>query len=255
LTGTASARENAVRRVIVALDVSSAEAALSLTARLQGHVGLFKVGLELYSSEGPAFVRKLVEQGARIFLDLKLHDIPNTVRGAARAAARLGVAMVTVHASGGVKMMQAAAQGARDDVIGGRAPLVLGVTALTSLTSEDLAAVGWSGSTESVVLRLAALAQSAGLDGVVASPHEAALIRKRCGPDFVIVTPGIRPAETSPDDQARAATPRAALEAGADYLVIGRPILQASDPVAAAAAIAEEMGRARPDQNLEAARG
>jgi orotidine-5'-phosphate decarboxylase len=228
-------------RLIVAVDVSNFEAAVKLTASLWDRVGLFKIGLELFCGEGPVLVRTLAPDRARIFLDLKLHDIPNTVRAAARIAAGLGVSMMTVHASGGVKMMQAALEGARGGAAGGRTPVVLGVTALTSLTHDDLAQIGWSGSSEAVVLRLADLARSAGLDGVVASAHEAALIRKHCGPGFLIVTPGIRPAAASRDDQARAATPRAALEAGADFLVIGRPITQSPDPAAAADAIVEEM--------------
>jgi orotidine-5'-phosphate decarboxylase len=242
-------------RLIVALDVPNFEAAIRLTASLWDHVGMFKIGLELFCAEGPALVRTLVAEHARVFLDLKLHDIPNTVRAAARAAAGLGVSMMTVHASGGVRMMQAAVEGAREGGAGGRVPLVLGVTALTSLTNDDLAEIGWSGSSEAVVLRLAELARSAGLDGVVASPHEAAPIRKRCGSGFVIVTPGIRPPTASRDDQARAATPRAALEAGADFLVIGRPITQSPDPASAADAIVEEMKLAYPSQGLEAARG
>jgi orotidine-5'-phosphate decarboxylase len=250
---TTAARE-ARDRLIVAVDVPTFEAAVKLTASIRDHVGVFKVGLELFCTEGPALVRKLVAGRARIFLDLKLHDIPNTVRAAARATAGLGVSMMTVHASGGVKMMQAAVEGAREGA-GSHAPLVLGVTALTSLTNDDLAEIGWSGSSEAVVLRLADLARSAGLDGVVASPHEAALIRKHCGPGFLIVTPGIRPAAASRDDQARAATPRAALEAGADYLVIGRPITQSPDPASAADAIVEEMKLACPSQGMEAARG
>jgi orotidine-5'-phosphate decarboxylase len=252
---TPGADRTPIERLIVALDVPSSQTALDLAGRLRGHVGLFKVGLELFSAEGPALVRALTAEGARIFLDLKLHDIPNTVRGAARAAARLGVTMATVHASGGLRMMQAAAQGAREGSAGGRVPLVLGVTALTSLTSEDLGQIGWSDSSEDVVLRLAGLARSAGLDGVVASPQEACAIRKNLGPGFLIVTPGIRPVTASQEDQARAATPRAALDSGADYLVVGRPITQASDPASAADAIVEEMRLARLPRSLEATRG
>jgi len=228
---------------------------LDLAGRLRGHVGLFKVGLELFSAEGPGLVRTLIAEDARVFLDLKLHDIPNTVQGAAWTAARLGITMMTVHASGGVKMMQAAAEGARQGAASGPVPFVLGVTALTSLTSEELGQIGWSTSSQDVVLRLAGLARSAGLDGVVASPQEAAAIRKNLGPGFLIVTPGIRPAAASHDDQARAATPGAALESGADYLVVGRPITQSTDPASAADAIIEEMRLARVRRDLEAARG
>jgi orotidine-5'-phosphate decarboxylase len=252
---TTGSDRGAIERLIVALDVPSSQTALDLAGRLRDHVGLFKVGLELFSAEGPALVRTLIAEGARVFLDLKLHDIPNTVRGATRAAARLGVSMMTFHASGGVRMMQAAAEGVREGAASGRVPLVLGVTALTSLTSEDLGELGWSTSSEDVVLRLARLARSAGLDGVVASPQEACAIRKDLGPGFLIVTPGIRPAAASHDDQARAATPRTALESGADYLVVGRPITQAADPASAADAIVEEMRLARVTRNLEATRG
>ena len=228
-------------KLIVALDVSSAEAALLLVDHLRGHVGVFKVGLELYSAEGPALVRELVSRGARIFLDLKLHDIPNTVSGAARQLANLGVSIMTVHASGGRAMMQAALEGAQSGAIAGQPPLVIGVTALTSLAESDLADIGWREAPEAVVLRLAALAQAASLKGVVASPQEAAAIRRSCGPGFAILTPGIRPASASLDDQARASTPEAAIRAGADFLVVGRPITQSPDPVAAARAIAHEI--------------
>jgi orotidine-5'-phosphate decarboxylase len=253
LTNASTARQDALGRLIVALDVPTASAALALTARLRGHVGLVKVGLELFSAEGPSLVRTLVDEQARVFLDLKVHDIPNTARGAARAVARLGVSMMTVHASGGTKMMQAAAEGAREGAAGAQ-PLLLGVTALTSLGSDNLAEIGWGGSPSEVVLRLAALAQSAGLGGVVASPQEAAPIRERFGPDFAIVTPGIRPQAASLDDQARAAAPGAAIAAGADFLVIGRPITQASDPVAAADAVVAEMAIAWESRGLEVTR-
>lgn len=235
-------------RLIVALDVASAEAALLLVDRLRMHVGVFKVGLELYSAQGPSFVRELVNRGARVFLDLKLHDIPNTVRGAARELASLGIFMTTVHASGGRAMMQAALEGARSRAAAGQPPLVIGVTALTSLAERDLVDVGWREAPEAVVLRLAALAQAAGLNGVVASPQEAAAIRRSCGAEFAIVTPGIRPASASRDDQARASTPEAAIRAGADFLVVGRPITQSSDPVAAARSIAHEIEAALASQ-------
>ncbi|HEV3279750.1 MAG TPA: orotidine-5'-phosphate decarboxylase [Terriglobia bacterium] len=241
----------AAQKLIVALDVPAAQAALVLADHLRGQTGVFKVGLELFSSQGPALVRELLAREARVFLDLKLHDIPNTVRGAAREVARLGVSMITVHASGGRTMMQAALEGVRAGASAGRAPLVLGVTALTSLTDQDLADVGWREPAEAVVLRLASLAQAAGLDGVVASPQEAASIRRNCGPAFAIVTPGIRPAAASRDDQARASTPEAAIRAGADFLVVGRPITQASDPAAAAGAIVREIELALRTPNHE----
>lgn len=242
-----------VEKLIVALDVPTIEAALHLADLLHGHAGVFKVGLELFSAQGSALVRELVKRGVRVFLDLKLHDIPNTVRGAAREAARLGVSMMTIHASGGRDMMQAALQGAQEGARSGRPPVVLGVTVLTSLTNEDLADIGWKESSEAVVLRLSDLAQSAGLGGVVASPQEAAPIRRNCGSSFTIVTPGIRPAAAARDDQARASTAEIAIRAGADFLVVGRPITQAPDPVAATRALADEIGNALALQDREAA--
>ena len=236
----------AKEKIIVALDVPSADAALQVAQKLHGHVGMFKVGSEVFTAEGPVLARYLVASGEKVFLDLKFHDIPNTVRAAARQAATLGVSLVNVHASGGRKMMEAASEGVRS-AQGARAASptrLLAVTVLTSLGAEDLAELGFQGSPEEVVVRLARLAQSAGVDGVVASPQEISAIRKACGPDFLIVTPGIRPAAASSDDQARIATPESALWAGADYLVIGRPITGASDPAAAADAIAAEMEKA-----------
>jgi orotidine-5'-phosphate decarboxylase len=239
-------------KLIVALDVPTAEAGLRLADRLEGRVGMFKVGLENFTAEGPVLVRFLTAKGMQVFLDLKLHDIPNTVRSAACAAAHLGVSIFNVHASGGRKMMEAAlegaVEGARDR--GGRRPLVLAVTVLTSLAAEDLAGLGISGSPEEVVVRLAQLTREAGLDGVVASPREIAALRNAMGPDFVIVTPGIRPAAAGADDQVRIATPASAIQAGASYLVVGRPIAAAADPATAADAIVAEMGHA-----LEAASG
>jgi orotidine-5'-phosphate decarboxylase len=249
-------------KLIVALDLPSGNAATRMAERLQSHVGMFKVGSELFTAEGPVPVRYLVTTGQRVFLDLKFHDIPNTVRAAAREAAELGVSMVNVHASGGRKMMQAALEGARSAlhhpvrgsagaVVGDEAlPKVLAVTVLTSLESQDLEELGISGTPVEAVIRLARLAQSAGLDGVVASPREISAIRQACGPGFLIVTPGIRPASAlhhpvrvsaATNDQARIATPASAILAGADYLVVGRPITGASDPLAAADAIVAEM--------------
>jgi orotidine-5'-phosphate decarboxylase len=236
-----SARE----KLIVALDVSSAEAGARLARQLRGHTGMFKLGLENFTAEGPVLPRFLVASGEKVFLDLKLHDIPNTVRAAARAAAQLGVSMFNVHASGGRKMMEAALQGAGEGSQlhkDGVRPRVLAVTVLTSLAEEDLQELGISGSAEGVVVRLAQLAHEAGLDGVVASPREIAALRRALGPDFLIVTPGIRPANAAADDQARIATPGAAIRAGADYLVVGRPITAAADPAAAADAIVAEIG-------------
>ena len=228
-------------RLIVALDVSSAAEAVRMAEKLRGHAGLFKVGQQLFTAEGPAVVRHLAALGEKVFLDLKYHDIPNTVRGAAREAARMGVSMLNVHASGGRKMMEAALEGAHQGASGGGRPLVLAVTVLTSLGSDDLAEIGVDGSCEAAAIRLAGLAQRAGLDGVVASPQEIAAIRRACGPDFVIVTPGIRPETAAADDQTRIATPERAIRGGADYLVVGRPITEAADPAAAADAIVAEM--------------
>jgi len=234
-------------KLIVALDVPSAEAGLRLAERLRGHAGMFKVGLENFTAEGPMLPRFLVAVGVKVFLDLKLHDIPNTVRAAARQAAQLGVSMFNVHASGGRKMMEAALAGAQEGSAGRpneSRPLVLAVTVLTSLTGEDLAELGACGSPEEVVVRLALLARQAGLDGVVASPREVTALRRALGRGFVIVTPGIRPASAAADDQARIATPESAILSGADYLVVGRPITEAPDPTAAADAVVAEMEEA-----------
>jgi orotidine-5'-phosphate decarboxylase len=240
-------------KLIVALDLPSGNTATRMAETLQGHVGMFKVGSELFTAEGPVPVRYLVTTGHRVFLDLKFHDIPNTVRAAAREAAELGVSMVNVHASGGRKVMEAALEGACSPGTAAEheaRPKVLAVTILTSLESHDLEELGISRTPVEAVIRLARLAQSAGLDGVVASPREISALRQACGPNFLIVTPGIRPtsalchpARGSPatNDQARIATPASAIAAGADYLVVGRPITGAPDPVAAADAIVAEM--------------
>jgi orotidine-5'-phosphate decarboxylase len=221
-------------RLIVALDVPDAGAARTLSASLADEVGLFKVGSQLFTAAGPDVVRGI--GGPRVFLDLKFHDIPNTVAGAVASAAGLGVTLLTLHGSGGPAMIEAAAGAAR-----GTRTRVLAITMLTSHDAATLARIGLAGTVEENVLRLARLAQEAGADGVVASPHEARAIRAACGPGFLVVTPGIRPAGAERGDQARAATPAAALAAGADYLVVGRPILAAADPGRAARAIVEEM--------------
>jgi orotidine-5'-phosphate decarboxylase len=234
-------------RLIVALDFPSAAGAARMAERLQGHVGMFKIGSELFGAEGPELARHLVARGEAVFLDLKFHDIPNTVRGAAHAAARVGAAMFNVHASGGRKMMEAARDGAIEGHAGqggNTRPIVLAVTVLTSLSQTDLGEIGVSGRPEDAVIRLARLAQTSGLDGVVASAQEAALIRKACGPAFVIVTPGIRPLASLAHDQARVSTPGDAIRAGADYLVVGRPITGAPEPEAAADAIVAEIEEA-----------
>ena len=226
--------------ILVALDVDSAARALATADTLRGHVGGVKVGHQLFTTEGPPLVRELVGRGNRVFLDLKFHDIPNTVAGAVRAASALGVWMLNVHASGGSKMMQAARQAADEAAAGvGQRPLLIGVTVLTSLDEAALEHLGVTRPMALQVQMLAAMAQDAGLDGVVASPHEIAAIRTRCGPDFLIVTPGIRSGPARPgDDQARTMSAAEAVAAGANYVVIGRPILQAGDPQAAAREIA-----------------
>jgi orotidine-5'-phosphate decarboxylase len=232
---------NVRERLIVALDVPDAATARALVDRLAGRVGMFKVGSQLFTAAGPDLVRELVGRGEKIFLDLKYHDIPNTVASAVSGACQLGVSLVDVHALGGRAMMEAAV-GALP-TLGAR---LLAITVLTSHDQESLGQVGVAGDLPGSVRRLALLAKEAEVDGVVASPHEVALIREACGPDFRIVTPGIRPAGGASHDQARAATPAAALAAGADYLVVGRPITQAEDPVTAVAAILREMEAASP---------
>jgi orotidine-5'-phosphate decarboxylase len=239
-----------VDRVLVALDLPGAAEALGMADQLRGAVGGFKIGNELFTAAGPDIVRALVDRGDRVFLDLKFHDIPNTVAGAVRSAAALGVWMLNVHASGGLPMLDAA-RDAADNATGhtGIRPLLIAVTALTSLDADTLASVGVGASPREHVMRLAALAQAAGLDGVVSSPQEAAALRKAMGPEFLIVTPGIRGGTaTGPgakDDQQRTATPTGAIAAGSSYLVIGRPITAAPDPRRAAEAIVNEISSPR----------
>lgn len=234
-------------QLLVALDLDTADEALRMAERLRGSVGGFKVNVHLYTAEGPSLVRQLVERGDRVFLDLKYHDIPNTVANAVAAAARQGVWMLNVHAAGGRAMMEAARAAADGAAQGqGERPQVIAVTVLTSLDREALAETGCGGGElERHVERLALLAQDAGLDGVVASPHETPRLRERCGPDFLIVTPGIRTGTVAGDDQSRTSTPAGALAAGASYLVVGRPILRAPDPRGAAEAIAAGLSRSR----------
>jgi len=227
-------------RLIVALDVKTADEARALVDRLSGKAGMFKLGSQLFTAAGPALVREIIGRGEKVFLDLKYHDIPYTVANAVAEASLLGVSLMTVHALGGKAMMEAAV-GALP-AVGSR---LLAVTILTSHDQASLGTVGLAGSVSDSVQRLARLAQQARVDGIVASPLEAELIRGACGPDFLIVTPGIRLGAAKTDDQARAATPSAAIRAGASYVVVGRPIVEASDPVAAAAAVVREMESAR----------
>jgi orotidine-5'-phosphate decarboxylase len=232
--------------IIAALDVPTAEQALKLAQAVASAVGAFKIGKELFVAAGPDIVKRVRDTGASVFLDLKFHDIPNTVAKAVASAVRLDVQMLTIHTCGGSAMMRAAEESAQQTALqsGRNAPLVLGVTVLTSLDRHALAAeVGVSSTVEAHVLRLAARAQEAGLDGCVASPREIAPLRLALGPRWVIVTPGIRPADRA-DDQRRTATPGAAIRSGADHLVVGRPITAAPDPSEAARAILEEIARA-----------
>jgi len=221
-------------RVIVALDFAGPARALAFIDRLEPAACALKVGKELFVSAGPEPVRHIVARGFRVFLDLKFHDIPNTVAQACSAATQLGVWMMNVHASGGRAMMLAAAEAVRRTAAqsGISAPLLIAVTVLTSLNADDLKEIGIADSTEAEALRLAKLAAGCGLDGVVCSAVEAPALRRALGPGFKLVTPGIRLAGAGVDDQARVITPKAAIDNGADYLVIGRPITQASDPLA-----------------------
>lgn len=226
-------------KIIVALDYTTARPALEMAARLDPTLCRVKVGKALFTAAGPALVETLVARGFGVFLDLKFHDIPNTVAEACQAAAQLGVWMLNVHAAGGRAMMAAARQAISNARV---PPKLIAVTVLTSLAERELDDIGLRGPVEAAAERLARLAQSAGLDGVVCSAQEARPLRAACGNGFQLVTPGIRPAETSQDDQKRVMTPRAAIDAGADYLVIGRPITQAADPIVMLQRIQREIG-------------
>jgi orotidine-5'-phosphate decarboxylase len=226
-------------RLIVALDVPSAQAARQLVSSIGEAAGYYKVGLQLFTSEGPGLVRELVGSGLRIFLDLKFHDIPNTVGHAVKSAADLGVSMLTVHASAGGDVLRAAVEAA------GRRVAIVGVTVLTSFGDEDLVEIGVPRTTPDQVLQLAALAHQIGCDGVVTSPRETPLVRRSLGQSLMIVNPGIRPGGIGKDDQERTATPGEAVRAGASHIVVGRPITQAKDPASAAHNIVLEMEQAR----------
>ena len=226
-------------KIIVALDYPEATPALDLVARLEPALCRLKVGKELFTAAGPQLVEQFMRRGFEIFLDLKFHDIPNTAAQACKAAAALGVWMVNVHALGGRKMMEAACEAVARAA---RPPKLVAVTVLTSMAQEDLAEIGIAATPADLVLRLATLARDSGLDGVVCSAQEAALLRRECGNEFCLVTPGIRPADAAADDQSRIMTPRAALENGANYLVIGRPITRAADPLRALQEISKQIG-------------
>lgn len=231
------------QRLIVALDVSTAVAARKIVAAVGDSAHAYKVGMQLYTAEGPAIVRELVGSGRRVFLDLKYHDIPNTVGAAVAEAVHLGVSMLTVHASGGGKMLRAACEAAHPPKSDGKpGPLVLAVTVLTSLDDTELGKIGLRGGVLEQALRLTALALSNGCKGIVASALEAAALREEFGHEFTIVTPGVRPAGSGPNDQARVVTPAEAIAAGASHIVVGRPITDASDPAAEARAILSQVG-------------
>jgi orotidine-5'-phosphate decarboxylase len=222
-------------RLIVALDFPSQAKALALVSALSGSISIYKIGLQLYTAAGPAIVQAVAATGAKIFLDLKLHDIPNTVAKAVAAAGELGVAMLSVHLSGGSAMLKAAGEAKPPHLS------LLGVTMLTSATQETLGEIGVAAEMPEHVLRLAELGQQTGIDGLITSPREVGLLRQRLGSEIVLVTPGVRPAWAAADDQKRFTTPREAIKNGADYLVIGRPITAAADPRAAVERIVEEL--------------
>ncbi|MDD2774648.1 MAG: orotidine-5'-phosphate decarboxylase [Gallionella sp.] len=230
-----------MNKILIALDYPEAAPALALVERLDPSLCRLKVGKELFTATGPALLEKLMQRGFDVFLDLKFHDIPNTTAHACAAAARLGVWMVNVHALGGRRMLEAAANAVANS---SHQPKLIAVTMLTSMAQADLADIGLNATPAEMVLRLAQLAKDCGLDGVVCSAQEASLLRAQCGADFCLVTPGIRPALASLDDQSRVMTPREALAAGSHYLVIGRPITQAANPLLALQAIAQEIADA-----------
>ena len=228
-------------RLIVALDVPGATQARQLVQSIGESASTYKIGKQLFTAEGPQLVRDLIASGRKVFLDLKFHDIPNTVASAVRSAAELRVSMLTVHASGGSKMLKAAAEAAAQS---DSKPMILAVTVLTSMSDGDLQEIGVAGTVLSQVLRLGALARTAGCGGLVASAKEAGELRRELGEGFAIVTPGVRPAGSAAGDQARVLTPRDAIAAGASHLVVGRPVIEAGDPAKAAAGIVAEIEEA-----------
>jgi orotidine-5'-phosphate decarboxylase len=246
MSGAPGAEEAARKRLAVALDLPDRPQLLAMALRVAPEAGFLKLGLEAFVAEGPGLVRELVNAPARVFLDLKLHDIPNTVGRAAAAAVRTGAAIVNCHAAGGAEMMKAFGAGGRDAAAakGLPVPKLIAVTILTSLDAAGIHAVGLAGTPREAAVRLAVLAKESGLDGVVCSPEEIAAIRAACGDDFFLVVPGVRPGGAAPGDQKRVATPGDALRAGADLLVVGRPVTGAPDPAAAARAIVAEMAAA-----------
>lgn len=233
--------EEAINKIIFALDVNGISEIDRFAGMLSGRVGMFKVGKELFTSCGPAAVKAVQRHGGEVFLDLKYHDIPNTVANAMLEAARLGVQLVNLHALGGGEMMETAVRAVQKEFGNSERPKLLAVTILTSSTAETLRQIGIEHSIQDMVVRLALLAKESGMDGVVASPLEIKPIREACGSDFLIVTPGVRPSFAAADDQKRIMTPAQAVSCGADYLVIGRPIAKAADPVKAAQMIADEI--------------
>jgi len=233
--------EEARKKIIFALDVHGLDDIDRWAEMLAGKVGMFKVGKELFTACGPAAVKAVQRHGGQVFLDLKYHDIPNTVASAMLEAARLGVQLANLHAMGGAEMMETAVAAVQKEFSDAERPRLLAVTILTSSTDQTLRQVGIEHSVQDQVVLLALLAKASGMDGVVASPLEIGLIREACGPDFLIVTPGVRPTFATADDQKRIMTPGEAVSSGADYLVIGRPIAKAADPVQAAECIAAEI--------------
>lgn len=237
-------QENCAKKIIVALDVDTEDEAVFLTGQLP-ETEVFKVGLKLFTANGPSLFKKLRGQHKKVFLDLKLHDIPNTVAGAVSMGMRHGVHMMTLHTSGGKEMMERAADAAAENAtkLGTERPLLVGVTVLTSLKTEHLRSIGIESDVNEQVLRLARLAQEAGLDGVVCSPQEIDLVKRECGPKFLVVAPGIRPVWAAAQDQKRILTPSQAIRSGADYIVIGRPIIKDPNPGDAFQKIVEEISR------------